>query len=448
MSATGLIFAIAFLAGCALAMSRHPVYGAMTYIATLFLSPPLRWWGQGLLLPVRWSLIAAGVTFVAILVHARRDVGAPTSRLRHPIIPLFVVLIAWLYVESLWSLDQPSQSEFISYYVKFLLAIWLVYRSADSADSVRLIMWTYALGCFYFGWIAYTSYEGGRFEDFGGSGIDEANAGALTLVIGTFMIASLFLASDNARKGVLIVVAAFVLNGMVTTISRSAFLAVVIGGLVYIWFSPVKYAARIRVLSVLAVVMFTMLTGPSYWARVQSLKQAGQDVEGVDTGSGRIVLVQAQLRMWEKHPLGCGANCTVVLSPNYLDEKHLDRGARASHNTYMTMLVEHGLPGIFLYLFMLLWVMRTLLWLRRQLRGSDSFIAMALPGLAAALAANFFGDLFVPYSKYEIRFWLVALLMTFADLAAREIEARAHGTSTREGMAAPGRPPPHLPASR
>ena len=41
MSLTGLLFTFAFLAGCLLALARHPIFGVVTYIATFFLSPPL-----------------------------------------------------------------------------------------------------------------------------------------------------------------------------------------------------------------------------------------------------------------------------------------------------------------------------------------------------------------------------------------------------------------------
>ena len=44
----------------------------LTYVAVFYLSPADRWWGQDALLEVRWSLSAAAVTLVAILIHGRR----------------------------------------------------------------------------------------------------------------------------------------------------------------------------------------------------------------------------------------------------------------------------------------------------------------------------------------------------------------------------------------
>lgn len=418
MSITGVVFCLAFTAGCLLALTRRPVYGAITYIATFFLSPPLRWWGQGALLPIRWSLIAAAVTVIAILIH-RRPASMP-AKARHSVLPTFLVFILWLVIESTWSLSSAAQSEFISYYIKFAIAIWLVHKCADSEQNIRLIMWTYVLGCFYFGWIAYSSYQGGRFEDFGGADINEANAAALTLVTGIFLASALFLEGGKFQKGLLIAMIPFIVNAVVTTISRSGFLAVAIGGLVFNWFAPAKFRIRVLVSSVLAVILFLMLTGPTYWNRIETIEDAGANIQGVDTGSGRLVLLEAQWRMFRDHPMGCGASCTAVLSPQYLAEQYLAGGERASHNTFMTMLVEHGIPGVLFYVLLLIWMFYVLRRLSRAVKQSEGFLPTLYPAIAAVVAALTVGDLFVTYSKLEVRFWFVALLMAMSDLAQQK----------------------------
>src|SRR5215470_16251229 len=69
LSLPAALFLILFIAGCVLAFIRHPIYGLMTYVGEYFIHPPSRWWGQGLLLDVRWSVLAAGMTLLAVLIR-------------------------------------------------------------------------------------------------------------------------------------------------------------------------------------------------------------------------------------------------------------------------------------------------------------------------------------------------------------------------------------------
>jgi len=77
MSLTALVFVLAFGAGSLLAFARHPIFGLMTYIGVFYVHPPSRWWGQGLLFDVRWSLLAAAVTLLAMLVRKPSEPAAP-----------------------------------------------------------------------------------------------------------------------------------------------------------------------------------------------------------------------------------------------------------------------------------------------------------------------------------------------------------------------------------
>ncbi len=449
MSLSAVLFVLAFGAGCVLAFTRHPIFGTAAYVGTFFLSPQLRWWGQGLLFNVRWSFIAAAVTLLAIFVSKKaRKPALPI--LSHGIVWLFMFFVAWIAVQQAWALDQAEHSDLLSYYLKFALAFVLIYYTIDSAESLRVFMWTYVGGCFYFGWVAYTTYTGGRFEGFGGAGINEANAGALTIVTGTLLASSLFLDGKWRERTVLFLMIPFMLNGLVTTISRSGFLALTAGGLVFLLFSPVRFRKQIGVLMGLAVVLFLMLTGPSYWNRMQSIQQAGEQVQGVDTGQDRLAIIQVQWKLFFMHPLGCGATCTTVLSKNYLDKKYLAYMAdgemrRASHNTYMTMIVDHGIPGILFFGGILIWVVRKCMKLGRSYRKQPGFIPTAFPAIAGCFAALAVGDLFVTYSKYEIRIWLIAVIMALLSLeAARVKQEKLAGVPA----GSPVQGPPPLPNPR
>lgn len=419
MSLTALAFLGAYATGLGLAFARHPIYGLLTYVAVFYLHPPSRWWGEALP-DLRWSLLAAIVTLVALLFRRKEPVeGIPLFR--HGVMIGLSVFLLWIAIQWTWALDTEIHAELVVICAKYALLLGLIYKCIDSPQHLKLFLWTHVLGCAYLGWIVFNSYLGGRFEGFGGPDINEANSGAVQIVTGILTAGVLFLAGRLREKAILFGIIPFIVNALVATISRSGFLAMAVGGVIFNLFTPRRFRSRVRMLSVLALVLFALLANPVYWMRIASVKFAGQEVEGVDTGAGRLVLIQAQWRMFKAHPLGCGHRCTAVLSPSYLDERQLTTStegvlARSSHNTFMSLLVEQGIPGAAFYVALVLWIGRNVLLLGRRVQGDTSFVAIAFPAVAAALGAVTLADTFVDYIKLEVRLWFVALLMVMLKL--------------------------------
>jgi hypothetical protein len=423
MSATAALFVLLFAAGCLLALARHPIFGVMTYVLLFYVSPSDRWWGQGVTHGVRWALIAALVTVLAIVIHRPQQPAIPL--LRQPMMWGYIVFVAWVALQSLWVITPDFHGDLLTYYLKYIVAMYLIYRSVDSELNLKRFIWAHVLGCTYIAWVAFTLQDGARFDDFGGSGIGDANSGALTIVTGVLAAAALFLAGSNKARLAVVAVMPVLVNAIIATISRSGFLAFGTAGLVFNFFAPKRHAKMVRILSVVGLGLFLALTNPVYWARIQSLQYQGEQVEGVDTGAKRLVLAQAQWQMFLEHPMGCGSRCTDALSPEYLDAKQLagDSGhkSRSSHNTFMTMLVDHGVPGAVAYLLMVVWIVRSLGALRRVCRDRDDFLAQLLPAIAGGLIAIVVGDMFVQYPKLEIRFWMLTVVMSMLSMVSARL---------------------------
>jgi O-antigen ligase len=432
LSLTAAAFVMFFLAGCALALVRHPIYGLVTYVGEFYLHPASRWWGDGLP-DLRWSLIAAGVTLIGVIAKKKSKRDIPLFS--HTVMPGFVMFLVWIWIQSLWAMDFALHSEFAILMTKYAMLLLLIYRCVDSPSNLRIFLWAQVAGSFYLGWLVLSTYDGGRFEGFGAPGIDDANSGALQIVTGIFVLASLVLASGIPERIALVLAAPIIVNALVATISRSGFVTLAVGGALFQYFSPRRYRKQVIGFSALALVLFIGLTNPVYWTRIGSLTQAGEEVEGVDTGTDRLEIVAAQWRMFRDHPFGCGHRCTAILSPQYLDDRYLttnregQRG-RSSHNTFMSILVEQGIPGIVLYTLFVGWVWRTLLRIRRDLKHRTDFLAAALPAVASVLMGIFIAELFVDDLKFEARVWFVGTLMALVNLG-RVVDPRAVTDETR-----------------
>jgi O-antigen ligase len=243
----------------------------------------------------------------------------------------------------------------------------------------------------------------------------------------TVVGAALFLDAGVRGRLVLLVAITLVLNALVTTVSRSGFLALVVAGFLFNLSVPPVYKRPVRVLSVLALVLFVLLTNPLYWGRMDTIKYAGQEVEGVDTAHSRVVVARAQWEMFKKHPFGCGHRCTAALSPKYLDDRYLtgppENRARSSHNVLLTLLVEQGVPGVIFYLFFIGWYIRSSILLMRRLRSSEGLASVVFPATVAVLGAGLVADLFVDLLKFEMRFWFAAMMLLLVSFTANSSPA-------------------------
>lgn len=342
------------------------------------------------------------------------------------------IFVFWLGIQMIWALDQQMHTELLVMMAKYTLLVALIYSCLDSLTHLKMFLWTHAAGCFYLGTIVIREYLGGRFEGFRGPGIDEANVAALTIVTGVLTTFVLFLSGKLKEKVAAVGFMPITLNALVATISRSGFLALALSGIIYNIFAPKKIIRTVRVFSIAGLVLLILVTNPVYWERIGTILFAGEKVEGVDTGSGRLVLIEAQLGMFAEYPLGCGHRCTAVLSSTYLDDRFLTTGhdgnrARSSHNTFMSLLVEQGIPGAIFYVLLLLWISKTTFRWRRIMRQSVGLVPNLYAGVVATLGAITVADLFVDYLKFEVRFWFLALLMVIVKMhAMNEDQTKEH----------------------
>jgi len=326
-------------------------------------------------------------------------------------------------------------AQLVDYFAKYLIVVGLIYKSIDNEDHLKILLWAHLIGCFYFGWNAFFLYEGGRFENFVGPGIRGANQLGLQAVAGIFAASGLFLVGRFWERVAIIFLVPFVVNALITTVSRSSFLALFCGGIVFAILSPKKHRRLVIVLGVVGIIGFAALSHDQYWDRISSIKYAGEQAGGVDTGSRRLVVWKAQRRMFADHPLGCGHRCTSTLSPYYLDDKYLtgrpgNRG-RSSHNTYLTLLVEQGVVGGAFAVLFVIWLIRTSLRLRNCVPTHATVLLGVYPAAFAILTAVLVADVFVDHLKMEVRIWYIAVLLVISSLAKNSSDLVAPKTSAR-----------------
>jgi len=411
MALTPLAFLMFFFAGLVLAFAVHPRFGLYTYLGVFYLHPPSRWWGD-FLPDLRWSLLAALVTLIA-LVRLPRVAGRPPFLSLTPVW-LLVAFTIWVWIQNAWALDPVMQLDLSVLLTKYIVLFYLFYRLVDSPQVMNDVLFIHVLGCLFLGWLTYDASDVGRLDGVGGPGIGEANALAMHVSTGIFAAAYLILNSGRWWIRLISLLSMpFMLNVIIQAESRSAVVAFLAGGVVFWYFKPVAYRKLFWLGAAVGVAVVLYLGHAAFWERMSTLRTVAEQTEEADTSArSRLVLAKFELEVAKQHPLGVGHRGIVVLSKTQLPAEYLARqGGRSSHNTYLTVLSEQGVPGAILFVTLMLWALRTI-WRMRVLRRQPEATSMCgqLATIAATLTVAAVGGLGVDYLKAEVQLWGIALL--------------------------------------
>jgi hypothetical protein len=428
MSLTGLAFVAAFFGAMGLALFRHPVFGLYGYVAVFYLHPPSRWWGESLP-DLRWALFAAVVTFIATLrlpQDKTRESWTSTTAAK-----LLIAYTLWLWIQMAWALDRAEQMDISILFTKYVLLFYLIYRLIDTPQKVTHFLVAHVIGCAYLGWLAYNARVSGRLEGVGGPGIDEANALAMQMGTGVAVAAMLLLGTRGWVRWVCFAAMPLMLNTMVLAGSRGAFVALLATGMALWYLKPLKHRKLFYAYAVLGAILFGMLASQVFIKRIDTITAVTQQDAEVDrSAESRLVIINAQWEMAKEYPLGAGHRGTAVLSTQYLDPIYLSHtevngkrvaGQRSSHNTFMTTLVEQGIPGAVMWLWLWLWVANTLRRARERSTDADATErATLVAAIGGGLAMVFVAGQFVDYLKVEVQVWLLVLLASVMQLRRPE----------------------------
>jgi O-antigen ligase len=301
----------------------------------------------------------------------------------------------------------------------------MVYRLIDSPAKITAFLLMHVAGCFYLGILAYGSDPSERLDGVGGPGIDDSNTLSMHLDTGVAAAAMLALHLKDWRRYFCIAASAFAMNAIVLTGSRGAFLALVAGGLMLLYLRPVAYKKVFYVFAVLGILLFVRVASTEFWNRMQTVEVAASGDESMDgSAASRYAMAAAQLDMARLHPFGAGHRGSEVMSPRYLPQEYLTTGGtRSSHNVFLTILVEQGIPGAIIFISIVVWTGSTLRKLKRETavpnptpeQVTRAVQAAAIGGgLMVVLIAGIFAD----FSKCEVQVWLMALLASMLQPAS------------------------------
>jgi O-antigen ligase len=449
MSLTALAFVAVYSVGLCLAFYR-PIFGLCTYVWTFYSSPSTAWWGVPLP-DLRWSITAAVVTLLAYLLvgsssepRVFRGPGGEGEHLRggQPAIftnwgmRLLLILVAWMWVQSLWAVDSTRHFDGCILLTKLMVLYVLMDRLLADERALEGFAWTHVIGAFTWGWYAYRTSISGRFEPMLGPGVDDANALGFQMVTATAFAGFMFVGVPGWKRWVAFATLPFLLNVIILTASRSALVALVAAAIVALWLTPRDKRRIAYACAVLGVLLFLRLAGSElFWQRTATLGET--NVEEMDySAASRLDVAAANWRMFLDHPLGAGYLGNMVLSPVYMPARVLGQtGFRSAHNTFLAILVDAGIPGAVVFVALAVWAVAIL----RRLKSLDKAGFPARLGIyraaaGAGLGAYYVSGQFINLWTTEVWVWLFAVIAALTRLSA-DAHDESPGVSSPEPAA-------------
>ncbi|WP_432821471.1 O-antigen ligase family protein [Trichloromonas sp.] len=405
-----LLYLGALLFSLAASVIYHPIIGVYAYLFTYNINPSGQWWGS--LLPAgfeRYSFllaiaIALGIVVKWSVLSYRRFFEKQEQLL------LLLLGIIWFAAAMDGQIDYNV--------MKMTKVIFILLMASHIVTSMRFfegLLWVFILSGLSLGYDIFTGageFRGGRLNTgVGGSDFGESNFLALHFSFIVPFVGVMLLKGSKKAKVTCVISAAFILNSVVLTRSRGAFLAIAVG-VVLALFSLSRlgrYRKAAVVILLLGMVGGITLTDSRFWGRIHTISV--EDAEERDSSAQqRIEAWTGAWAMAKAHPMGVGVG-------NFHDRigfyKPMMAGMDA-HNTYLRCLAELGFPG----LFVLLWLIKTSF---ATLKHVDSMADQLLPeertedvklyshAVRCALVIYLVGATFISCVYIEEFYWVLML---------------------------------------
>lgn len=300
-------------------------------------------WGDMIVLPYdiqasRVLSVVTALTWVLILWSGR------SARNLRPLHWFLLLFVTWAAINVMWTLETDRGLRRSLSYIQLFLVVWLIHQAAVSQSHYYRLMQAYIVGS----WVAIIGvfvnfsqdiYLGdGRYT---AAGLDP-NDLAVTLAVGVPFAWHLNVHSGELRWLNRLYIPAAVVSVLLTA-SRSGLITLGIASLFVIVSLP--RFSRKTTISLVAVVGLSALVVAVLWNEI-SIRRLSTIIEQLTARdlNGRVEIWQRGVDAFLERPLtGVGAG-GFGAAVGAMRSKEL-----AAHNTFLGILVEHGMIGFVLF---------------------------------------------------------------------------------------------------
>ena len=404
--------------------SSRIAFGALVAFTVILLLAPQSF--MPVLKVFRIALVAATIAILGHILDAT---------IRHrPIVPaipeigITLTLLAWTVLTipfSYW--PGGSIAVLTDSYLKAIVFFWLIGTLVTTESRLRVFAWTLALCSMPLAGMALQHYLDGDFLYTGVAAVKRIsgyygltgnpNDLALTLnLIIPIAGALVFVARSAMGRLAALAIVAIAIPAVIITFSRAGFLTLGAIVLLSLIFMAKRHAPKAAAAVVVGMLMAMPMMPAGYLERLSTIT----DIEADKTGSaqGRWQDFQVAGTVIAANPvLGVGMGQDILA----LNEARGRDTWRSVHNAYLEYAVDLGLPGIALFLWLLISSFRSARAVERRTARQPALqdLTIFASGVQIALAAFAVAAFFHPIA-YQFYFFCVAGLAVAVKNACRE----------------------------
>lgn len=450
---SAIVFILVVFAGYVLAIARGPFWGLLTYVFIYFNppNPAINWWADYLPFD-RWSLLSTAVLMLSMLIHWNKASDRGLGSGRWTIVFFFFSLLITLTLAINPENARPLQYALFTY----CLIVFIMVKTIMDEKQLRALLTAMIVLAGYVGvnaWL-YGERINDRLEGIGSTDAFGANELGLLLASLFPFLAVLLLNGRKSERILCLLAAPFILNAFILCNSRGAALALVIAvGLSALLFADRRIWRGLVGLTLLSIPVLLWLMDEAFIERLSTLLGGeetsiyGEPVEDLnELSSGRLAIWDYGMEMARDHPLGAGPDgfrdlAHLYMPPEILvDKGGAGYGRRAAHNTYLQVIVEQGVAGLAVFLFMCISVIQTLRRSFKLVQSLDelgSFWRNITFAMAVSFLTSLAGGLVTNRVYYEFFWWQIAFVVVIASLAQKEAARVKSKAAAPQSTAAP-----------
>jgi O-antigen ligase len=416
MTLTAIFYLLFYFVGLGKALAGKPIWGLYIYFFAFYFHAPSQWWGKALP-DLRWSLLAALVTLIALLMYPPKEGFRFWTFRENRWLTIFAVFVC---IQTAFSISTSVHLVYVFLLLKFIFFMFLLQNTVFSLSDLKGVVWVNIISGAYLAYLGMSMHSGGRLEGIGTPGMESANQLGQHFSVLFLMGGYLLIEKFNKFHIIFIIALSMILMALFMTESRGVIIALGATGFIAVFFMPKGSKKKLSIFGILAVVASGSLMGPQIVDRFVGMQtDSTGDIEDASARS-RVIIIDAQIEMFNVSPIvGHGHAGTSLLSTQYIPDDYLSTevGARSSHNVVMSFLVDHGVVGSFLYfgaIFVCCWrIFATKsppINLSDDVKEEYRVLSNLMVGCVLALICFMLGGLGSNNKKLEADIWLLAIV--------------------------------------
>ncbi len=409
---------------------ERPAWGIAYYMLNFFAQPQYWSWGAPLPIGMRWSLTAALVLLIAMLMFgSEREFHKDPARTRTSIFAILIAVNGFLVHSSFAYYPEGSWPVYVEM-AKFIVLYFVIVQSIQSQQDFKIFIWCFVLGVFYWGvegrFLGTLRIDRGRLEGFGGPGCDASNELSSIMVALLPVIVGAVMLFKGRPRWIPVASALLGLNVLLMTQSRGGFMGLIAGAVVL----PLIASGRARKLAIrgfavstLAVVLLAgnpqiLIRFMTTFASEDSMGQSVDDRIAFENKESRKAFWRIGRQIIAAYPLGSGGDTfRYERGIRYIKRAQTRYMNESVHQGYIDEAMDWGVQGLIFHMgFILSAIFCAFKTMRFRKRLGDAalslFGAALISGFAGWLVTCLVGD----FMHLEWGYWLCIISVSYAKI--------------------------------